>query len=106
MDALEHAGHPVVRIGIDDLYDIGGELFRWEFATAVAGSVIGINPFDQPDVEASKVVTRELTDAYEQRGSCPTRSRSQRSTEVAYTRTSATRRAVVRSRARTPSRGF
>ena len=54
-------GHPVVRIGLDDLYDIGGEFFRWEFATAVAGSVIGINPFDQPDVEASKVVTRELT---------------------------------------------
>ena len=62
------AGHPVVRIGIDDLYDIGGELFRWEFATAVAGSVIGINPFDQPDVEASKVVTRELTADYEQSG--------------------------------------
>jgi transaldolase/glucose-6-phosphate isomerase len=68
VDALEDAGHPVVRIGIDDLYDIGGELFRWEFATAVAGSVIGINPFDQPDVEASKVVTRELTAGYEQRG--------------------------------------
>ncbi len=68
IDALEAAGHPVVRIGLDDLYDIGGELFRWEFATAVAGSVIGINPFDQPDVEASKVVTRELTAGYEQHG--------------------------------------
>ena len=68
VDALEAAGHPVVRIGLDDLYDIGGELFRWEFATAVAGSVIGINPFDQPDVEASKVVTRELTAGYEQHG--------------------------------------
>jgi transaldolase / glucose-6-phosphate isomerase len=66
--ALEHAGHPVVRIETGDLYDIGGELFRWEFATAVAGSVIGINPFDQPDVEASKVVTRALTDGYEQHG--------------------------------------
>jgi transaldolase/glucose-6-phosphate isomerase len=71
VDALEAAGQPVVRIGIDDLHDIGGELFRWEFATAVAGSVIGINPFDQPDVEASKVVTRELTDTYEQRGELP-----------------------------------
>ena len=68
VDALEAAGHPVVRIGLDDLYDIGGELFRWEFATAVAGAVIGINPFDQPDVEASKVVTRELTSGYEQHG--------------------------------------
>jgi transaldolase / glucose-6-phosphate isomerase len=68
VDALEAAGHPVVRIGLDDLYGIGGELFRWEFATAVAGSVIGIDPFDQPDVEASKVVTRELTAEYERRG--------------------------------------
>jgi transaldolase / glucose-6-phosphate isomerase len=68
VDALENAGHPVVRIEMDDLHDIGGELFRWEFATAVAGSVIGINPFDQPDVEASKVVTRELTAGYEEHG--------------------------------------
>ena len=71
VDALEAAGHPVVRIGIEDLYDIGGELFRWEFATAVAGSVIGINPFDQPDVEASKAGTRALTDEYERRGKLP-----------------------------------
>jgi transaldolase/glucose-6-phosphate isomerase len=68
VDALEAAGQPVVRIGLDDVYDVGGELFRWEFATAVAGAVIGINPFDQPDVEASKVVTRELTAGYEQHG--------------------------------------
>jgi transaldolase / glucose-6-phosphate isomerase len=69
--ALEAAGHPVVRITLDTLNDIGGELFRWEFATAVAGAVIGINPFDQPDVEASKVATRELTDEYERRGELP-----------------------------------
>jgi transaldolase/glucose-6-phosphate isomerase len=43
-----------------DIYDIGQEFFRWELATAVAGSVIGVNPFDQPDVEASKVKTRSL----------------------------------------------
>jgi transaldolase/glucose-6-phosphate isomerase len=69
--ALERAGQPVVTIPLDDLYDIGAELFRWEFATAVTGAVIGINPFDQPDVEASKVATRALTDEYERTGSLP-----------------------------------
>jgi transaldolase / glucose-6-phosphate isomerase len=71
VEAIERAGQPVVTIGIDDLYDVGGEVFRWEFATAVAGSVIGINPFDQPDVEASKVATRELTSEYAKTGSLP-----------------------------------
>src|SRR5207245_8176098 len=69
--ALEGAGHPVVRITVDDLYDLGAEFFRWEFATAVAGSVLGVNPFDQPDVEASKVATRRLTDEYEKTGKLP-----------------------------------
>ncbi len=63
--ALERAGHPVVRLGLRDPYDLGAEFFRWEMATAVAGSVLGINPFDQPDVEASKVETRRLTAACE-----------------------------------------
>ena len=69
--ALEKAGQPVVRIEITDVYDIGQEFFRWEFATAVAGSVLGINPFNQPDVEASKVATRQLTEEYERTGSLP-----------------------------------
>jgi transaldolase/glucose-6-phosphate isomerase len=69
--ALERAGQAVVRIDCADLHDIGTEIFRWEFATAVAGSVIGINPFDQPDVEASKVATRELVAEYERTGSLP-----------------------------------
>lgn len=69
--ALEEAGHPVVRIELSDVYDIGGEFFRWEFATAVAGSIIGIDPFDQPDVEEAKVVARQLTDRYDQGGSLP-----------------------------------
>ncbi|MBI2889575.1 MAG: bifunctional transaldolase/phosoglucose isomerase [Nitrospirae bacterium] len=60
VEALERAGHAVVRIGIADTYDLGREFFRWELATAVAGSIIGINPFDQPDVEASKVATLAL----------------------------------------------
>jgi hypothetical protein len=69
--ALEQAGQPVVRIGLGDLYGLGQELFRWELATAVAGSILGINPFDQPDVEASKVATRELTAEYERTGRLP-----------------------------------
>ncbi len=71
VEALEQAGHPVVHIALDDPYDLGGEFFRWEFATAVAGSILGINPFDQPDVEASKVESRKLTDAYERNGALP-----------------------------------
>lgn len=69
--AIEKAGQPVVRIVLSDLYDIGQTFFQWEIATAVAGAIIGINPFDQPDVEASKVVTRELTSEYEKSGSLP-----------------------------------
>jgi transaldolase / glucose-6-phosphate isomerase len=69
--ALEKAGHPVVRISLTDTYDLGQEFFRWEIATAVAGSIIGINAFNQPDVEASKIVTRNLTNEYEKTGSLP-----------------------------------
>ena len=71
---LERAGHPVVRIPIADIMDLGQEFFRWEIATAVAGSIIGINPFNQPDVEASKTVTRRLTAEYEDTGSMPAES--------------------------------
>jgi transaldolase/glucose-6-phosphate isomerase len=71
IDQLERAGQPVVRIAIADIYDIGQEFFRWEFATAVAGSIMGINPFDQPDVEASKVATRELTGTFAKTGILP-----------------------------------
>ena len=69
--ALEAAGQPVVRIVVNDAMQLGQEFFRWEMATAVAGSIIGIDPFDQPDVEASKIKTRELTTAYEQTGKLP-----------------------------------
>jgi glucose-6-phosphate isomerase len=69
--AIEKAGEPVIRIAVKDLYDIGQTFFQWEIATAVAGSVIGIDAFNQPDVEASKVVTRELTTEYEKNGSLP-----------------------------------
>ncbi|MBV8120049.1 MAG: transaldolase, partial [Alphaproteobacteria bacterium] len=69
--ALEAIGQPVVRIVVSDAMQLGQEFFRWEMATAAAGSVIGINPFDQPDVEASKVKTRDLTTAYEKTGTLP-----------------------------------
>ncbi|PYS47078.1 MAG: transaldolase [Acidobacteria bacterium] len=69
--ALEQAGHPVVRNSVADIYGLGQEFFRWEIATAVAGSIIGINAFNQPDVEASKVATRNLTQEYEKTGSLP-----------------------------------
>ena len=68
---LEAAGHPVVRITLEDEYALGGEFFRWELATAVAGSIMGINPFNQPDVEASKIATRRLTSAFEATGNLP-----------------------------------
>jgi glucose-6-phosphate isomerase len=69
--ALGKAGQPVVRISMADTYELGAEFFRWEIATAVAGSIIGINAFNQPDVEASKIVTKDLTSAYEKTGSLP-----------------------------------
>ena len=71
MAALEKAGQPVVRISVADIYELGAEFFRWEIATAVAGAIIGINAFNQPDVEASKIVTRDLTSAYEKTGALP-----------------------------------
>ena len=71
IDTLEKAGQPVVRVPLADPYDLAAEFFRWEIATAVAGSILGINPFDQPDVEASKIATRTLTAEYEAKGSLP-----------------------------------
>ena len=68
VEALEKAGQPVVRLAVKDLYGIAQQFFTWEIATAVAGSVIGINAFNQPDVEASKLETRRLTEAYEETG--------------------------------------
>ena len=70
-DQLESLGHPVVTITVNDIYDLGQEFFRWEFATAVAGSIMGINPFNQPDVEAAKIEARKLTDEYEEKGELP-----------------------------------
>lgn len=71
VDALQRAGQPVVRISMADIYDLGQEFFRWEFATAVVGAILDLNPFDQPDVEASKVATKQITAEYEERGAFP-----------------------------------
>jgi transaldolase / glucose-6-phosphate isomerase len=71
--ALAEAGFTVLRLDIKRREDLFAEFFRWEFATAVAGAVLGINPFDQPDVEASKIKTRALTDAYEAGEALPDR---------------------------------
>jgi len=69
--ALEKAGHPVVRIVMKSIDHIGQEFFRFEMATAVAGAVLGINPFNQPDVEDAKIKTRELIAAFEKSGALP-----------------------------------
>jgi len=71
VEVLEKGGQPVVRIAVQDTYALGEEFFRWEIATAVAGSIIGINAFNQPDVEASKIETRKLTSEYETAGRLP-----------------------------------
>jgi transaldolase/glucose-6-phosphate isomerase len=68
IERLQRAGHPVVRIEWADRYSLGAEFYRWEFATAIAGAVLGVNPFDQPDVEAAKIVTRRLAGEYEKTG--------------------------------------
>jgi glucose-6-phosphate isomerase len=71
VDVIETAGMPLIRIVLNDLYQLGQVFFQWEIATAVAGALIGINAFNQPDVEASKIVTRRLTEAFEKDGLLP-----------------------------------
>jgi glucose-6-phosphate isomerase len=71
VERLIQAGQSVVQISLTDRYDLSAEFFRWEFATAVAGSIMGVDPFNQPDVEASKLASKRLTEAYEQTGSLP-----------------------------------
>jgi transaldolase/glucose-6-phosphate isomerase len=69
--AMEEAGHPVEILHLHDLYDLGGQFFLWMMATAVAGHLLGINPFDQPDVEAAKVNAREAVTAFVESGRLP-----------------------------------
>lgn len=74
LEALADAGHPVVRIDLAGPYDVGGQFFLWELATAVAGYRLGIQPFDQPDVEAAKKLARKLVAAYMEQGTLPEQS--------------------------------
>lgn len=71
LEEIERAGHPMIRIELETIYHISQEFFRWEFATAVAGSLMKINPFNQPDVESAKIEARKITDEYEKTGSLP-----------------------------------
>ena len=65
LENLERAGHPVARFRLSDRYDLGSEMFRWEFATAAAGAVLGLNPFDQPDVQLAKELAGKMMKAAE-----------------------------------------
>jgi transaldolase/glucose-6-phosphate isomerase len=68
---LEKARQPIIKISLQDVYDLGGQIFLWEMATAVAGHILGINPFDQPDVEAAKVLARKMIVQYREKGFLP-----------------------------------
>jgi glucose-6-phosphate isomerase len=71
LDSLTAAGHPVIRRELHDLYDVGAEFFTWEFATACAGWKLGINPFDQPNVQEAKDATKELLAEFTKNGRLP-----------------------------------
>ncbi len=71
LKVLEDSGNPVVRLNLGDLYDLGEQFFLWEMATAVAGYRLGINPFDQPNVESAKVLARKMLAAYQENGKLP-----------------------------------
>jgi glucose-6-phosphate isomerase len=71
LSALEEAGHPVIRRVMTDVHDLCAEFFAWEFATAIAGQLMSINPFDQPNVQESKDNTNQLLSEFKERGSLP-----------------------------------
>ena len=71
IEALKKIGHPVAQLDLNDNYDLGGEFFRWEMATIIAGRRLNINPFDQPNVESAKVLARNMVAAYQKEGKLP-----------------------------------
>ena len=83
LEGLAEAGHPVVTLSVPGRGGLAGEFFRWELATAACGAVLGVNPFDQPDVEAAKVAARTLTAAWEAGGGVPEEPPAARSDGVA-----------------------
>ncbi|MEX2425232.1 MAG: bifunctional transaldolase/phosoglucose isomerase, partial [Thermomicrobiaceae bacterium] len=82
MTAVESAGHPVIRISIPSISYLGAEFYRWEVATAIAGAVLQINPFDEPNVQESKDITSALLDEYVQTGSLPVPNATQASDAI------------------------
>lgn len=84
LDALTHAGHPVIIIPMQDIYGLGQEFYRWEIATAVAGSVLGINPFDQPNVQESKDCTNRIIDKVRALGQLPSYEAALTEGEIGY----------------------
>jgi len=71
VEALKSTGFPVIEFDWDDIYELAGEFFRWEFATAVAGYVLGVQPFDQPNVESAKIAARNMMKQYSEKGELP-----------------------------------
>jgi len=71
MKGIADSGQPVLQLNLDDLHDLGGQFFLWEMATAVAGRFLGINPFDQPNVESAKLLARKMVDTYKNEGRLP-----------------------------------
>ena len=80
--ALADAGYPLVWLQLEDIYDIGRQFFLWELATAVAGHVLGINPFDQPNVESAKIRARDMVAAYQESGELPEGDPAQLSADI------------------------
>ena len=93
-DAAAAAGHPVIRIALADPIDLGAECVRWEVATAIAGAVLGIDPFDQPNVEEAKELTREVLAAAEARRAPAPPRRPRRRRRDRPRRSTATRRSA------------
>ena len=71
VNELVEAGHPVIWIQLADRYDLGGQFFLWELATAIAGHILKINPFDQPNVESAKILARKMVAEYQETGKLP-----------------------------------
>lgn len=71
INVLKDAEFPIIEIELIDIYDLGKEYFRWEFATVLAGWILGIQPFDQPNVESAKVVARKMMSEYKEKGNLP-----------------------------------
>jgi len=71
INALKEADFPIITIELNDIYELGKEYFRWEFATVIAGWALGIQPFDQPNVESAKIVARKMMAEYKEKGELP-----------------------------------